>query len=114
MEDRKEIKVGKFQSNLVKSNKEIKTSRAERISRNASNAYSDIIRTLEKRFDSLEDRKEDLLDLSPDSELSLNPIKGDFDAATWCSELQKIEIDILNVTVELKVARQVSSELFGE
>lgn len=103
-----------FEKNLTASNKEIKATRAKRVSQQAELAQDDIVRNLKREELELETKLENLEDLSPSSALSLNPIEGDFNAKEWCRKVQEIKIELLNKQIEYKVAKETYDKYFKE
>jgi len=106
--------MNKFQKNLTASNSEIKAARAKAIAESAAAEQRSIILELEGELRKLNNQKMDLEDLSPDSELSLRPARGDFDAVTWVRKMQNIKVAILNKEIELQVATETENEYFLE
>jgi len=103
-----------FTQTLAASNKAIKDKRAERVGKQASMAQTSLVQNLEKELMDLESKQEELEDLSPDNAYSLHATKGDFNAEGWVADLQKIQINILNKTLELEVAKKTQDKYFSE
>lgn len=106
--------MNKFAQNLTKNNKQIKESRAKRVAEQAKMAQEDVVRTLRTETMDLEAKLEDLEDLSPDSTMSLNPVKGEFDAKEWVNKIQSIKIELANKTIEYKIAKETFDSYFTE
>ena len=104
-----------FTQNLTKSNDSIKKTRAERIGKAAERSQRALVDSLEKQVDDLENQLEDLEDLSPDSELSLQPVKdGEFDADAWVNNIQETKVSLANLKLELEVAQKTYAKYFTE
>lgn len=58
---------------------------------------------------------EDLEDLSPDTELSLQPVKdGEFNSENWVAEMQRTQIALANKELELEIATGTYAKYFTE
>ena len=106
--------MNKFQANITKSNKSIKETRAKRIADQAKMAQETLVRELIMEKMGLEAKLEDLEDLSPDSAMSLNPIKGEFKAELWVKDLQNTKVLLLNKSIELNIADKTTKEYFSD
>lgn len=103
----------KFTKNLQASHKDIRGKRAELISSDAEDAQNDLVRELQQKKRDLERKLLNLEDLSPDTELSLKPTKGDFDAKSWVREVHKTKVELVLLEKELEIAEGTQSEYFG-
>lgn len=104
-----------FVKNLTKSNNEIKATRAERIAKATEKSQRSLVDKLDAEVDKLKARMEDLEDLSPDTELSLQPVKdGEFNSENWTKEMQKVQIDLANKEFELEIAKRTYAKYFTE
>ena len=106
--------MNKFASNLARNNKAIKETRANRIASQAKMAQDALVMKLQKEKMELEAKLEDLEDLNPDTALSLNPIKGEFDADKWVNEIQDVKVALLNKKVEVTAAENTLKEYFTD
>ena len=105
-------KVNFFVSNLTKSNAKIKESRAQRIGIEAEMEQRSLLDNLKRDQMRLTVQLEDLEDLSPDSTLSLNPTKGEFDGAGWVAQMQEIKIELANKDLEVELAQATYDKYF--
>ena len=104
-----------FVNNLTKSNTEIKATRAERIAKATEKSQRALVDKLDAEVDKLRARMEDLEDLSPDTELSLQPVRdGEFNSENWTKEMQKVQIELANKGFELTIAKKTYAKYFTE
>lgn len=103
--------MSKFYNNLIKSNNEIKETRAKRVSEQAEMAQQELVNRIKKELNQLENQLEDIYDLAPDNTQSLNVGKN-FDAEQWVQKVQDLKIQFMNKEVELKAANETLSEWF--
>ena len=104
-----------FVKNLTKSNNEIKATRAERIAKATEKSQRSLVDKLDAEVDKLKARMEDLEDLSPDTELSLQPVKdGEFNSDNWVAEMQRTQIALANKELELEIAKRTYAKYFTE
>lgn len=102
----------KFLEDLKKSNKQIKSARAEIIADEAKSSMLKQVMETEEKVRALKRKKMNLEDLSPDSSMSLNPVKGDFDAASWSKNLIQVRLAIVLAEQEQKIAKETYDEYF--
>lgn len=62
----------------------------------------------------LQQRRDKLTDLAPESTTSLTPGGKDFDAAKWVNELHTVQIQLVEAEVHLSVAEKTLATWFGE
>lgn len=87
--------------------------RAESVSKLAEMSQEALVNGLEKKKIELEMKKQEMLDMNPDNRYSLK-VGENFQADRWTSEYQTLSLDLINVEIELKVAKQTSDDLFTE
>lgn len=104
----------KFTDNLTSSSAAIKGQRAALISSNAQRAQEELLRKLTQESTDLQLQKMALSDIYPDSELSLLVTKNSFNADKWVSDIQNIEIKLLNKQVEINAAQKTYDEWFKD
>lgn len=97
---------------IIRSGDTIAADRGARITKQAKIAYEDDLRRLENRLLNLEDRREIMLDQSPDNRFSLKPGET-FDARTWVAEYQKLSLEIATTVEEIAIAKEAIKYLFG-
>lgn len=103
---------GKFAQMILRDGTAIIEGRGKRTVESARAAQQTLIMGLEERKRVFEDRRELMLDNSPDNTYSLK-IGESFEGPKFAAEYQKLSIELINLEVELKVARANSKELFG-
>lgn len=101
----------KFESLISRNGDAIIDSRASRIVVSAKNAQEGIVRDLIDAVNVLEDKREAMLDQSPDNRYSLK-VGENFDAKKWTSEYQSLSIQLANKRVELQIAEENLTDLF--
>jgi len=104
----------KFAENLKKSNKAIKEDRANRIAELVSIKQRNLVSNLEEKVINLKSKLADLEDLNPDTTMSLNPVKGNFNADAWVNDIQKVKLDLAIAEEEYAIARETQEEYFTE
>jgi len=104
---------GKFDSMIKRRGDAIIGDRGDRIIKSGKVAQRGIIDGLDKEVMNLEDKRELMLDQSPDNRYSLTVGKA-FDADSWAAEYQKVSVQIANKKIELAIAQANYTELFGE
>ncbi len=103
----------KFVSILNRNGDSVIKDRAESVAKLAEMAQTALINKLEKQKIELEMKKKELLDMSPDNRYSLKP-GANFMADNWVNDYHSVSIQLINIEIELKVAKQTAEELFTE
>lgn len=106
-------KTGKFEKLIKRSGDSIMGDRADRVLKSAKISQKAIVDKLDKEVMDLEDKREMMLDQSPDNRYSLTPGKT-FDSDKWASEYHSLSVQLVNKEVELTVAKNNYRDLFGE
>jgi hypothetical protein len=102
-----------FEKNLTASNGEIKKARAKNLGEDAKNAQTVLIISLKDTRRDIQRQIMDLEDLSPDTAMSLNPVKGNFDAKEWVRKLHESAIELKQVNEELEIAINMFNKYFS-
>ncbi len=110
---RKATTTGKFEQLIKRSGDSIMGDRADRVLKSAKITQKSIVDKLDQEVMNLEDKREMMLDQSPDNRYSLTPGKS-FDAEKWAAEYHSLSVQLVNKQVELTVARNNYKDLFGE
>lgn len=105
--------MNKFVGLLSRSGDTIMKDRAASIGQLAEMAQEELVNDLKRRKIELETKKSEMLDMSPDNRYSLKP-GANFNAKAWTSEYHKINLNLINLEVELKVAEDTTKELFTD
>lgn len=103
----------KFESLISRNGDAIIDSRASRIVTSAKNAQEGIVRDLIDEINKLEDKREVMLDQSPDNRYSLK-VGENFDAKKWVSDYQSLSIQLANKKIELAIAEENLTDLFSK
>ncbi len=103
----------KFESLISRGGDAIIDSRASRIVVSAKNAQEGIVRDLIDEINKLEDKREVMLDQSPDNRYSLK-VGENFDAKKWVSDYQSLSIQLANKKIELAIAEENLTDLFSK
>ena len=103
--------VSKFEKLLTRKGDAIIDARASRVLTAAKNAQESIVRDLVDEVNKLEDKREAMLDMSPDNRYSLS-VGKDFDAKQWTKDYHNLSIQIANKKIELEIAEENSKDLF--
>ena len=106
--------MNKFAKQLAKSNKSIKDDRAIALAKKATFAQEEILRDFEVQEIELEEKLETLQDLSPENSLSLLPTKGTFDAKEWVKQVHTVKMELEDLKINIKVAKETLKEWFTE
>lgn len=105
---------GVFYDTLVRNNKQIRQDRAVTILEDAQMSFKRTIEDARMRLKKLARERDNMLDLSPDSALSLK-LASDFNSAEWVATEQKLGVQIRELTITLKeILEPRYKELFGE
>ena len=103
----------KFQSILTRKGDDVIVARAESISTLAEMSQTALVNELEKQKIELEMKKQEMLDMSPDNRYSLR-VGDNFKADTWVSDYQAVSVNLINIEIELKVAKATQDDLFTD
>jgi hypothetical protein len=111
VKDELELK-GAFIESLKRNNKQIRDDRAVAIAEAVQLKYRRAVEDLEVLLKDAKRRRENMLDLSPDTALSLKPAK-DVDADKFVEEDLRIGFDIRDLEIKLEIAKRQYTQLFG-
>jgi len=103
----------KFSKLIKRGGDAVLEGRGERIIKSAKMAQETLVRNLEQELMTLEDKRDIMLDHSPDNRYSLN-IGKTFEADKWCKDYQDISVEIANKKIELEIAKSNLTDLFGK
>jgi hypothetical protein len=102
---------GAFFDSLKRSNKDIKSARAESIAAQAKLTYKRKVEDLETELDQLKRDQEDMLDMSPTTTHSL-VLASDFKADEWVRKHLEIGIKVRETEIKLEIAKKQYNYLF--
>lgn len=106
---------GVFKSDLLKTFKQLKESRAESVAEDVETTYKRKIEDLchaIRRFD--RDREDIMLDLAPSTGVSNAVVPSDFNADAFLDKDLKIGVDRRNAVIQLEILVERYEHLFGE
>lgn len=106
-------KQGAFIASLKRNNKQIRDDRAVAIAEAVQLKYRRAVEDLEVLLKDKVRRRDNMLDMSPDTALSLKPAK-DIDADKFVAEDLALGYDIRNLEIQLEIARKQYETLFGK
>jgi hypothetical protein len=109
----KKVKQGKFAALIMRTDDEVLEGRSKRTIESARAAQKKLVMDLEENIRVLEDKKELMLDQSPDNRYSLK-VGEAFDAPAFVREYQDLSVKLINKRVELEIAERNSEDLFAE
>lgn len=104
--------MNKFQSNLTKDVSGIKKQRAEIISAAVESEHEEILRELYNKKRQIITELLNLEDLSPENTFSLKPGGENFDAKIWVRKNHQLNLELLEVEVEIKIAEDTKKKWF--
>lgn len=104
---------GRFHEMLVRNNRQIKEDRAEAIVEMAELKYRRRIEDMEVELKEMKRKRENMLDLSPETALSLRPAK-EFDADDYVNVEVQLARDIRDGEIMFQVVKDRFEFLFGK
>jgi len=105
--------VGAFESSLKRNNKQIKDDRAVAIREDAQIVYKRTVEDLEIEIKRLKRTRDNMLDLSPTSAISLM-LAEEFDSRKFVETDLNIGVEIRNKEIALNLAKRQYNFLFGK
>lgn len=103
-----------FKAILTRSNKEISSDRADRVSKAANREYKRLIDSKEEEMDKIEDRIEGMLDLSTSNRTTVDNSIKNFNAEAWVSEMASLEMKKEMLRLEISVIKEKVGKYFGD
>lgn len=88
--------------------------RATHLADTAKLSQESLMNTLKTKKAELEGRIINLTDLAPTSKDSLAPGVEDFNAKNWVEELQNLKLQLYDLEVSIKLAKETYSEYFSD
>jgi len=101
-----------FMNSLVRNNAKIRHDRAEVIAEDAFVTYKRAVEDIQLKIKKLIRERDNMLDLSPDTALSLI-VASDFDAKAFTEKDIELGIKIRNEEIKLEIAQKRFNWLFG-
>ena len=112
MSDVKNVMEGAFISSLKRNNKQIRDDRAQAIVEDAQLKYKRAVEDLEVSLKTMKRDQENLLDLSPESAISLK-LASDFNSLEYVAKDLELGVKIRNDEIKLEIAKKRYAYLFG-
>jgi len=107
------VKVSKFESQLIRGNKEIRADRGRRISESVSDAQLKLIMDIKSDIRKKEDELARMTDLSTDNHnTSMNVISPSFDADAFVRKINELQLDLEKLRIKQRVAEETQQEWF--
>jgi hypothetical protein len=103
---------GAFRDSLVRSNRKIRADRADAIVEDAETIFRRTIEDLRLNIKRMKRERENMLDLSPETSMSL-VLASDFDAKEYVSKELELGVSIRNDEIKLEIAEARYLYLFG-
>lgn len=103
---------GTFMKSLIRTNKQIKHDRAEVIAEGAQLRYRREIEDMEIQLKDMQRERTNMLDLSAENTHSLM-LGKDFNAPKFVDRDIELGVDMRNLGIKLKLAKERYTELFG-
>ena len=108
------IKNTPFFKKITASNESIKASRAALLAQNLEGSMSALMSKRRAELNSLLLRKETMLDFSPSQTTSLKFQDGSFNPERFASDLEALQLDIIEAEVKFFAAQENYKSLFAE
>jgi len=112
MKDEKQTQDGLFQTALKRSVKDIKQVRATAITDNAEMSYRRMVEDLIQKRKTLLMEREEMLDMSPESAISLVLAKN-FDGRKFADKDIEIAVQIRLLSIQIELGQERYKEPFG-
>mgnify|MGYP003522599740 CR=1 FL=1 len=106
--------MNKFESIVGNNSNAVLARRAGNLAKTARLSQQSLVNTLEAKKADVEGKIINLTDLAPTSKDSLAPGVTDFDAKEWVEKLQSLKLEIYDLDVSIRVARDTYNEFFAE
>lgn len=103
---------GAFLESLIRSNKQIRTDRAEAIGEDAEITYKREVEDIDLKIKRLKRDQENMLDMSPKDTHSL-VLASDFDSKQYVDKDIALGIQIRNEEIKFEIAKKRYEYLFG-
>lgn len=111
-EDVKDVKQGAFIESLKRNNRKIRDDRATAISEDTQLLFKRKVEDLTVSITRMRRERENMLDLSPESAMSL-VLASDFDSGAFVEKDVELGVKIRNEEIKLGIAEKRYKHLFG-
>jgi hypothetical protein len=99
---------------LTRSNQDITEARANRIGRSVENSFKAVLMETQAKIDSLEDKKERMLDMSASNQTTTKNAVDDLEAEGFVREYCDIDEDLFVLKRQMKIRKAAYNDLMGE
>ena len=106
--------MNKFEEIVGNNSNAVLARRATHLADTAKLSQESLMNTLKTKKAELEGKIIDLTDLAPTSKDSLAPGVEDFNAKKWVEELQSLKLELYDLEVSIKLAKETYSEYFSD
>jgi len=104
---------GAFLATLVRTNTKIKRDRAVAIAEDVQMTFKRQVEDIEIKIKRLKREQENMLDMSPETAMSLKPAK-DVDALAFTDKYLEVGVQIREEEIRLEIAQKAYDHLFGK
>ena len=106
--------MNKFESIVGNNSNAVLARRAGNLAKTARLSQQSLVNTLEAKKADIEGKIINLTDLAPTSKDSLAPGVTDFNAKEWVEKLQGLKLEIYDLDISIKMAKETFAEYFED
>ena len=106
--------MNKFESIVGNNSNAVLARRAGNLAKTARLSQQSLVNTLEAKKADIEGKIINLTDLAPTSKDSLAPGVTDFNAKEWVEKLQALKIEMYDLDISIKMAKETFAEYFED
>ena len=106
--------MNKFESIVGNNSNAVLARRAGNLAKTARLSQQSLVNTLEAKKADIEGKIINLTDLAPTSRDSLAPGVQDFNAKQWVEKLQALKLEMYDLDVSIKMAKETFAEYFED
>ncbi len=106
--------MNKFESIVGNNSNAVLARRAGNLAKTARLSQQSLVNTLEAKKADIEGKIINLTDLAPTSRDSLAPGVQDFNAKQWVEKLQALKLEMYDLDISIKMAKETFAEYFED
>ena len=106
--------MNKFESIVGNNSNAVLARRAGNLAKTARLSQQSLVNTLEAKKADVEGKIINLTDLAPTSRYSLAPGVTDFNAKEWVEKLQALKLEMYDLDISIKMAKETFAEYFED
>lgn len=106
--------MNKFESIVGNNSNAVLARRAGNLAKTARLSQQSLVNTLEAKKADVEGKIINLTDLAPTSKDSLAPGVQDFNAKQWVEKLQALKLEMYDLDISIKMAKETFAEYFED